>query len=112
MDRSTARTTNYLDELPGKEMSRVVLVFPPTVETNFGGYYPSTAYLAASLACAGHSVRQLDLNEAFAVWLASAEQLGRFGEGQFGPWNSRARKALESVAARVLTKNRDKLFDG
>lgn len=92
-------------------MSHAILAFPPIVETNFGGYYPSTAYLAASLKCSGHDVRQIDLNEDFALWLTQPEQLARFGAGDFFPWEQRAPAALECVASRILAKNRSKLFD-
>src|SRR3954467_2121472 len=91
--------------------AEVALVFPPLVSTNFGIYYPSTAVLAAYLSTRGIRAAQEDLNEQFALHLLEPAALERMARGDFGPMGRLPLNALPAVAARVLSKHRDLLFD-
>jgi hypothetical protein len=57
------------------EHSRVLLVFPPVVTTNFGRYYPSLAALAAYLERESIPADQLDLNNDLLEFCVSPERL-------------------------------------
>ena len=63
--------------------ARVILVFPPLVERNFGGIYPSTAVLAAYLEQRGFPVEQIDLNAAFLEHVLSDEELTASSDGLY-----------------------------
>ncbi|MDN2567972.1 cobalamin-dependent protein [Aquibium sp. A9E412] len=58
-----------------------LLVFPPLVHSNWGSYYPSTAVLAATLAEAAVTSRQLDLNAGLLDHLLAPERLAAIERG-------------------------------
>lgn len=89
----------------------VALVFPPLVETNFGGYYPSTAVLAAYLTEHGIPVLQEDLNEEFALYLLAPATLRAATIGALGSAMSSEFAEEVAVAARLLARNRYRMFD-
>jgi hypothetical protein len=93
------------------QQAEVALIFPPLVQTNFGSYYPSTAVLAAFLSQRSIQSCQIDLNEEFAMFLLRPSALGEMAAGRFWPMPPRAPDAMECVAARLLARNRDMLFD-
>ena len=93
-------------------MAEVCLIFPPTVSSGFGRYYPASAVLAAWLAEHGISCRQLDLNTELALRLIAPGFLAEAGAGRFfrdGP--AIAPGAMPAVAARLLARNAPRLFD-
>jgi hypothetical protein len=87
----------------------VTLIFPPTVSSGFGAYYPSLPVLAGYLGEAGVQVSQLDLNEMLAEYLLVPERLSQLSEGLFPV--PLALDHIACVAARLLFKNRAQLFD-
>src|SRR6059058_5029119 len=87
------------------------LVFPPLVSSNFGIYYPSTAALAAYLSTRGVRAMQEDLNEQFALDLLEPAALERMSRGDFGLAQTLPPDSMPVVAARVLSRYRDLLFD-
>lgn len=93
------------------QQAEVALIFPPLVQTNFGSYYPSTAVLAAFLSQRSIQSCQIDLNEEFAMFLLRPSALGEMAAGSFWPMRPRALDAMECVAARLLARNRDMLFN-
>lgn len=88
----------------------VSLVFPPLVETNFGGYYPSTAVLAAYLAEQGIATLQEDLNEEFALYLLDPATL-RAAAVVLGGAVPPGLTEEVAIAARLLVRNRHRMFD-
>lgn len=93
-------------------MADVCLIFPPTVSSGFGRYYPASAVLAAWLAEHGVSASQVDLNTALALDLITPAFLAEAGAGGFFAEGPRiATTAMPAVAARLLAKNRARLFD-
>jgi len=91
--------------------AEVSLVFPPLVDTNFGSYFPSTAVLAAFLSTNGITSAQRDLNEEFALHLLRPESLKRMANGHFCDGQTFAADSMPVVAARVLSRVHDRLFD-
>lgn len=94
----------------------VVLFFPPIVNSGFGGYYPALAVLAGYLASHQLEVVQLDLNAALAERLLDPAVLADCGQGLFfgdvGPGQPPAQpQHMAAVAARLLKKVRDQLYD-
>jgi hypothetical protein len=93
-------------------MADVCLIFPPTVSSGFGRYYPASAVLAAWLTEHGIVASQVDLNTALALDLIAPAFLAEAGAGRFfadGPGIETT--AMPAVAARLLAKNRPRLFD-
>lgn len=90
----------------------IAVVFPPTVSSGFGSYYPALPVLAGYLAANGHSVAQIDLNEELAIHLLDPERLARCGTGEFyaGEDGRRDVRDMAAVAARLLLRNRSQLF--
>jgi hypothetical protein len=91
--------------------AEVALVFPPLVSTNFGTYYPSTAVLAAYLSTRGIRAIQEDLNELFALYLLEPAALERMAQADFGLAQPLPLNSMPAIAARVLSRHRDLLFD-
>lgn len=97
----------------------VALIFPPIINSGFGAYYPAMPVLAGYLICNGVQVAQVDLNEQLAVQLLKPECLAVMGRGEFPGWSDPSSptaaeadtRQMAAVAARLLKKNRDKLFD-
>lgn len=54
---------------------RWLLIFPPLVTSNWGGYYPSIAALSAVLRHHGAEPKQIDLNEEFFDYLIDPQRL-------------------------------------
>lgn len=86
----------------------VWLCFPPLVETNFGGVFPSTAVLAAFLEANDVAATQVDLNEEFAVALLDPEFLARAGSGDVP---GIAQDSFLAACARWLGRQSRRLFD-
>lgn len=86
------------------------LIFPPLVNTNFGSYYPSTAYLAGYLMANGISSHQLDLNETFAEYLLEDDVLTNIVQLNYKFLRNVQDTSLPIVAARILLKNKSELF--
>lgn len=86
------------------------LIFPPLVNTNFGSYYPSTAYLAGYLMANGILSHQLDLNETFAMYLLEDDVLRNIAERNYPFLKNVQETILPVVAARILYKNKAELF--
>ena len=101
----------FVNSQEEKLLPEVSLVFPPLVTTNFGNYYPSTAILSGYLKAHGFYTKQTDLNEDFALFLLQPERLEEMAKGVFELDEVLKEDALPCVAARLLIKNRDKLFD-
>lgn len=53
----------------------IYLIFPPSVSSGLGCYYPASAVLAGYLQRFGHATRQLDLNFEFACFLLQNPEL-------------------------------------
>lgn len=93
-------------------MADVCLIFPPTVSSGFGRYYPAGAVLAAYLAEHGVTARQTDLNTELALRLIEPDFLEAAGEGHFFAGAPPLEiSAMPAVAARLLAKNRARLLD-
>jgi Radical SAM superfamily/B12 binding domain len=89
-------------------MTQVVLVFPPLVSLNFGGYYPSTAVLAGFLGSRGITTKQRDLNEEFAEFLATDPMLELLGhEDVLGAPSD----SIPAALVRWVGNSRARLFD-
>lgn len=88
----------------------ICMIFPPLVNTNFGSYYPSTAYLAGYLSANGISSVQHDLNEVFAEYLLEDEVLGNITERNYAFLKDTPETALPIIAARILRRNKKELF--
>lgn len=86
----------------------VWLAFPPLVETNFGGFFPSTAVLAAYLEAHGIATEQADLNERFALRLLDPDLLDTVGAGGFP---GIAVDSFTAACARWLCRQSGRLFD-
>jgi hypothetical protein len=85
----------------------VALVFPPLVESSFGGYYPSTAVLAGWLYANGVSCTQIDLNADFAEYLLASGALLDLATGRIpgiGP------DELPAACSRWAVKNHEELI--
>ncbi len=91
--------------------AEVALIFPPLVNTSFGKYFPSTAVLAAYLTANGIGSWQEDLNELFALYLLREDMLGRIAQGEQPGNAAGAGDSMASIAARLLQRHRNLLFD-
>lgn len=92
-------------------MAEICLIFPPSVSSGFDRYYPAGPVLAAYLEQHGVRTEQRDLNAAFARHLLAPANLDMAGKGIFLPNTPPAPATMPAVAARVLARNRDMLFD-
>lgn len=93
-------------------MNRVVLAFPPLVESSFGKYFPSLAVLAGFLGSRRVPTDQWDLNEEFALHLLAPEHLRSAGEGRLTGFPPASPEAMSAVAGRWLGAHPGALFDG
>lgn len=91
--------------------AEVSLVFPPLMNTGFGTYYPSTAVLAGYLNSVGVASAQTNLNEEAALYLLQPAILSELVAGNFFPNQKLPPESPSVVAARVLMRSRDLLFD-
>ncbi|MBT2450997.1 radical SAM protein [Streptomyces sp. ISL-43] len=92
-------------------MNRVVLAFPPLVESSFGRYFPSLAVLAGYLGSRGIPADQWDLNEEFALALLDQEHLRAAAEGRLTGLPPTSAEVMSAVAGRWLGAHPEVLFD-
>src|SRR5581483_5834377 len=100
-----------MSSTPETKMPTVALIFPPLVTTNFGNYFPSTAVLAAYLSTRGITAKQIDLNEDFMDYLLRPEHLRKVSTGITLDGREISLAAMEAVAARILGRAGNLLFD-
>ncbi len=100
-----------MSSTPETKMPTVALIFPPHVTTNFGNYFPSTAVLAAYLSTRGITAKQIDLNEDFMDYLLRPEHLRKVSTGITLDGREISLAAMEAVAARILGRAGNLLFD-
>jgi Radical SAM superfamily len=98
-------------ELVDEREPAVSLAFPPLMNTGFGTYYPSIAVLAGYLLSRGIRCAQDDLNESAAIDLLDPPRLAELAAGRFLPGARLSRWAPPVVAAQVLLRRREELFD-
>lgn len=92
-------------------MEKVVLIFPPLVETSFGRYFPSLAVLAGYLENKGIKTQQWDLNAEFALHLLAPDHLAAAGQGRRRGLSESPLDGLDAVAGRWLSSHQHVLFD-
>src|SRR4051794_32193976 len=92
-------------------MEKVVLIFPPLVETSFGRYFPSLAVLAGYLENKGLKTQQWDLNAEFALHLLAPDHLAAAGQGRRRGLSESPLDGLDAVAGRWLSSHQHVLFD-
>lgn len=89
----------------------VALIFPPLVEGNFGGYYPSIAVLSAYLGHHGIANKQFDLNEELAAYVIQQCRSGEYSAIPLDGEDAATSSISAAIAIRLIGREGARLFD-